>query len=433
MGELGGGGPVRRVDRDSARRVAADEVEFVVEDDLVADRGPERPGGELGRDIAVGRPELAESAAALVRGVEQAAAAGGEEVVDRTVGRAVIGVLDQLGASGGAVGDPELVAVAAVIGDEEQFAPRSGELAQRRRVRPGKDVADHMGAGSAAVADPQFVAVGRIVSLEEERASDHGEQAGVGERGHEAGAAGAPIGLEQAGSVRRVRAQEEQGAVDVDQIGAVVAIARAGQRVGARRAAVAAPEVGSHIVAGGEIHDSVGLDEIGVARRIDARIEIPHHERARRSAVGDPELASMHAVVGEKKFNAHRKPPPECLDRILTNRLMAARRPARNCLIRQVLERRRWRTLRSSPLKGLNAGRFGYVPIRTDAGVVSVHSRKSGRRRIPSYELSRTGRTGSSFSSRCGDIARHVRRWPGRARVRSQVQPARRCFEPCVR
>src|SRR3712207_5170185 len=80
-----------------------------------------------------------------------AAGAGGGVAVD---------VLDELGASLGPVGFPQLLAVICVPRPEERRSRGRGhEVFGPRRARAGDDVPDQRGAGLRAVALPQLLAL----------------------------------------------------------------------------------------------------------------------------------------------------------------------------------------------------------------------------------------------------------------------------------
>src|SRR3712207_8717417 len=74
--------------------------------------------------------------------------------------RVAVDVLDELGASLGPVGFPQLLAVICVPSPEERRSRGCGHgLFGPRRARAGDDVPDQRGAGLRAVAPPQLLAV----------------------------------------------------------------------------------------------------------------------------------------------------------------------------------------------------------------------------------------------------------------------------------
>src|SRR5262249_54833982 len=153
-----------------------------------------------------------------VRGDEPEQAAEVRQVAGRLDERAVVEVVHDDRAGGGAVALPQLGAVGAVVGREIERAADRGQAGRRRRVgngrqpagprnRAGVDVGDQGGAGGGAVALPEFGAVNAVVGGEEEGAADGGQVRRVG-RGaagvdvlDEDRAGGGAVGLPQLGPV----------------------------------------------------------------------------------------------------------------------------------------------------------------------------------------------------------------------------------------
>jgi len=272
---------------------------------------------------AVGDPQLVAMLRAVIGGAEQRlAVAERGDVLGVGPGRSGVDVQDHLGAGGGAVGDPQLAAVAAVVGREQRraVAERGGVLG----VGPGRsgvDVQDHLGAGAGAVGDPQLPAMRAVKGAEQRRAvAERGYGRGRDDVIDQIGAVGGAIGDPQIVANKSLgreqrRAVAERG--DVVGGGSTRSGVDVPDHLGAGGGAVADPQLATMcavigaeqrraVAERGDLRVEAGSTGVGAAR---SGVDVVDQMGAGGGAVGDPQLIAVAAVIGaEKNLCCHDSP-----------------------------------------------------------------------------------------------------------------------------